>query len=159
MPFRSLFPQSCESSVIKSHWPSKSNSLGGSQSLCQIPRLGNLLWALELLQQCEHFFGIIVLQFVGCLLCSFMVGLKSCASQVCCSQSPCPRGRPLLTLAATRDTHTLKDRSGSVTGVHKVVFESSEHLSYFSCGSQGKNTEVVCHSLLQWTTFCQNSPP
>ena len=25
-------------------------------------------------------------------------------------------------------------------------------------GSQGKNTEVVCHSLLQWTTFCQNSP-
>ena len=34
--------QSCRSSVIKSHWPPKSNSLGGSQSLCQIPRLGNL---------------------------------------------------------------------------------------------------------------------
>ena len=26
-------------------------------------------------------------------------------------------------------------------------------------GSQGKNTEVVCHSLLQWTAFCQTSPP
>ena len=26
-------------------------------------------------------------------------------------------------------------------------------------GSQGKNTEVVCHSLFQWTTFCQTSPP
>ena len=26
-------------------------------------------------------------------------------------------------------------------------------------GSQGKNTEVVCHSLLQWTTLCQTSPP
>ena len=26
-------------------------------------------------------------------------------------------------------------------------------------GSQGKNTEVVCHSLLQWTTVCQASPP
>ena len=25
--------------------------------------------------------------------------------------------------------------------------------SYFSWGSQGKNAEVVCHSLLQWTTF------
>ena len=25
--------------------------------------------------------------------------------------------------------------------------------SYYSKGSQGKNTEVVCHSLLQWTTF------
>ena len=31
--------------------------------------------------------------------------------------------------------------------------------SYCSCGSQGKNIEVVCHSLLQWTTFCQISPP
>ena len=26
-------------------------------------------------------------------------------------------------------------------------------------GSQGKNAEVVCHSLLQWTAFCQDSPP
>ena len=31
-------------------------------------------------------------------------------------------------------------------------------LSYCSWSSQGKNTEVVCHSLLQWTMFCQNSP-
>ena len=31
--------------------------------------------------------------------------------------------------------------------------------SYCSWGSQGKNTEVVCHSLLRWTTFCQTSPP
>ena len=27
VPSKSLFPQSCGSSVIKSHWPSKSNSL------------------------------------------------------------------------------------------------------------------------------------
>ena len=31
--------------------------------------------------------------------------------------------------------------------------------SYCSWDSQGKNTEVVCPSLLQWTTFCQSSPP
>ena len=31
--------------------------------------------------------------------------------------------------------------------------------SYCSQGSQGKNTEVVCHSLLQWTIFCQTSSP
>ena len=31
--------------------------------------------------------------------------------------------------------------------------------SYCSWGSQGKNTDVVCHSLLQWITFCQTSPP
>ena len=30
--------------------------------------------------------------------------------------------------------------------------------SYCSWGSQGKNTEVVCHSLLQWTTFCHDQP-
>ena len=28
--------------------------------------------------------------------------------------------------------------------------------SYCSWGSQGKNTEVACHSLLQWTTFCHD---
>ena len=31
--------------------------------------------------------------------------------------------------------------------------------SYSSWGFQGKNTEVVCHSLLQCTTLCQTSPP
>ena len=30
-----------------------------------IPRLGNLLWALELLKKCKNLFGIIVFQFVG----------------------------------------------------------------------------------------------
>ena len=41
------------------------------------------------------------------------------------------------------------------------IFPLSYHFafSYCSWGSQGKNTEVVCHSLLQWTTFCQTSPP
>ena len=29
--------------------------------------------------------------------------------------------------------------------------------SYFSWDSQSKNTGMVCHFLLQWTTFCQNS--
>ena len=43
-------------------------------------------------------------------------------------------------------------------GVHLSV---SYHFAFSccSCGSQGKNTEVVCHSLLQWITFCQNSSP
>ena len=31
--------------------------------------------------------------------------------------------------------------------------------SYCSWGSQGKSTEVACHSFFQWTTFCQASPP
>ena len=89
---------------------------GGSQSLCLILRLGNLLWTLEVLQQWESFFGIIVLQFVGRLLSSSVMGLMvtsskrayatHCASQVCCSQSPCSHGRPLLTHASIGDTQT-----------------------------------------------------
>ena len=42
-----------------------------------------------------------------------------------------------------------------------VPLSASHHfaVSYCSWGSQGKNTEVVCHSLLRWPTFCQTSPP
>ena len=52
----------------------------------------------------------------------------------------------------------------SILGTHLTwgVYLSESYLfafSYCSWGSQGKNTEVVCHSLLQWTTFCQTSPP
>ena len=43
----------------------KVKSPGSSQSFGWISSLGNLLWALELLQQCKNFFGIIVLRFVG----------------------------------------------------------------------------------------------
>ena len=93
---KNLSPQSCVSSVIKSHWPSKSNSLGFSVRLPD-PRLGTLLLALELSQQCKNFFGIIVFQFVGCLLGGFMLGLNCHASQVCFSHSTCPHSRPLLT--------------------------------------------------------------
>ena len=43
----------------------------------------------------------------------------------------------------------------------RVPLSVSYHFafSYCSWGSQGKNTEVVCHSLLQGITFCQTSPP
>ena len=38
-----------------------------------------------------------------------------CHTQVCCTQSPCPCSRPLLTHTSTGDTQTLKGRSGSVS--------------------------------------------
>ena len=73
-----------------------------------------------------------------------MVGLMATSSktayatrwvtQVCCSQSPSPHGRPLLTCASPGDTRTLKGRSGSVSvgslgpGEPKVLFEPSKHL-------------------------------
>ena len=52
---------------------------GGSQFFCQIPRLGNLLWALELLQQCEKFLGIITSSL--CIFC--LVALFSSVAQSC----------------------------------------------------------------------------
>ena len=72
----------------------------GSQSLCQIPMLGNLLWVLELYQQCKNLFGIIVLQFVHHLLSGSMVGLlvissgrfyaTCCVTQVWYTRAPAP---------------------------------------------------------------------
>ena len=92
----------------------------------------------------QELLGISILQFVGHLFCGSMVGLMTTsskktyatrhASQVCCSQSYCPHSRPLLTHASAGDTQSLKGRSGSVSvgslgpGVHKVLFEPSEHL-------------------------------
>ena len=49
-------------------------------------------------------------------------------SQVCCSQSPCPHSRPLLTHASAGDTQALKGRSGSVScgvpGAHRFSLSS-----------------------------------
>ena len=53
--------------------------------------------------------------------------------------------------------------TSSVTEQHSTssipLIKMQRILGVINKGSQGKNTEVVCHSLLQWTTFCQNSPP
>ena len=46
VPSKSLFPQSCGSSVIKSHWPPKSNSLG-SPSYAPLFPAPLLLWASQ----------------------------------------------------------------------------------------------------------------
>ena len=49
--------------------------------------------------------------------------------------------------------------SSSILGTYQpgeFIFQCHLFAFYYcSWGSQGKNTEVVCHSLLQWTTSCQ----
>ena len=67
--------QSC-SSVIKSNWPSKSISLRAISPFARSPGWG-ICVGPELLQQCENFFAVIALQFVGRLLSGCMVGLLS----------------------------------------------------------------------------------
>ena len=59
-PSRSLFPQSCASSVIKSHWPPKSNSLG-----ILSPFVGSQGWESYCFLTVWECLCNIVLQFVG----------------------------------------------------------------------------------------------
>ena len=62
------------------------------------------------------------------------VGLKpfkrAYATQVCCTQSPCPCSRPLLTCTFIGAIQTHKGRSGSVSvgspSMHKASFEPSK---------------------------------
>ena len=66
---------------------------GGSQSLCWIPSLGNLLWALELSQQCENFFGIIIWLssslWVACLVALWW-GLHTTPPRSAAAKAPVP---------------------------------------------------------------------
>ena len=94
----------------------------------------------------QEFLCTIVLQFMCCLLSGSILGLMatsckrasatSCVTPVCCSQSPCPHGRLLLTCASGGDTQTLKSTSGSVSveslglSAHTVLFELSKHLCW-----------------------------
>ena len=95
---------------------------GDTQYICLIPRLWSLL-GLEHSQQCENFFGIIVLQFVSRLAGSSIGQLIAAFSKRTYATLwlpglllPEPHGRPLLTHASAEDPQTLKGRSGSVSG-------------------------------------------
>ena len=123
---------------------SKVKFFGGSQSLCQIPKVGKSVLGLRNFLRVREFIWYNCSQFVGRLLGSSMVGLITissktayathCVTQVCCTENHCPCGRPLLTCTSAGDTQTLKRRPGSVSvgsldsGAHVVLFEPSKHL-------------------------------
>ena len=135
VPPKSLFPLSCVNSVIKSHWPPKSNSLGFSVPLSD-PQVGKsfvgprtYLTVQEFVwYNCSAVCGSSAWQFYGGVNGNLLQeAYATCyMTQVCCTQSPCPCSMPLLTGASAGDTKTLKGRSGSVSvgflgpGVHKV---------------------------------------
>ena len=76
-----------------------------------------------------------------------------CDTQVCCTQSPCPCGRPLLTCTSTGDAQTLEGRSGLVSveypGANKVLSEPSKCLWWVS----GLILNVILPLLLSWWGF------
>ena len=91
VPSKSLFPQSCISSLIKSHWLPKSNSWGLPD-----PEVGKsvvvpstVLTVLELLwYNCSALCGPSALRLYGGVNGDLLQeGL--CHTQVCCTQSPC----------------------------------------------------------------------
>ena len=79
-PPRVCFPSPVEVLQSKS-MAFKVKFRGGYQSVCHILRSGNLLWTLELLQQCKNIFDIIVLQFVGHLLGGSLVRVMLTSSR------------------------------------------------------------------------------
>ena len=127
----SLFPQSWGSSVIKSCWPSKSDSWGFPVPLLD-PQVGKsivgprtfatvqeLVW-----YNCSAVSGLPISWLYGRATGS-VVGLTAtsfrrtnatlCGSQACYCRGPCPHGKSLLTHASTGDPQMLIGRSGSVS--------------------------------------------
>ena len=111
---------------------------GGSQSLGSIPRLENMFMGPRTFLTVQEFVWYNCSAVDGSSARQFYGGINGdllheglCHTQDCCTQSPCPCGRPLLTHTSTRDTQALKDRSGSVSvgslgpGTHQVLFEPS----------------------------------
>ena len=91
---------------------------GGSRSLGQIPRLKNLLRVLELSKQWKNLFGIIVLHFMGYLLCGSMVGLMATSSKSASAtwrwlHPDCCMPEPLPLWQATADPYFLRRHSNT----------------------------------------------
>lgn len=93
-----------------------------SLSLCQIPWLSSLNWVLDPSQQCENFFGKIVVQFLGHKPSGCMVGLMATSSKW--TYDTCPMSTTVAASATipapghcwpTPWQQTLTGRSGSVS--------------------------------------------
>ena len=71
---------------------------------------------------------------VGLMAISSKRAYATCGvTQVCCSQSPCPRSRPLSHVSAGNTKHSKAGLAQSLVGSlgpseHKVLFEPSKHL-------------------------------
>ena len=133
VPSKSLFPHFCVSSVIKFHWPPKSNSLGvlsrfarstgweiccGSQNFLPVREF---VW-----YNCSPVCGSSAWQLSGGIPGNLLQkGL--CHTQDCCSQSSCPCSRPLLTHASQQ---TLKhSKAGLVQSLWEILVHTRFCLS------------------------------
>ena len=89
------FQQSCGNLVIRSHWPSRSDSLGIPVPLLD-PQVGSLTWGLEPSLQWENFFGIIFLQFLGCPSSGVVIWFYHDCAPPTISLQLCPKTKKIL---------------------------------------------------------------
>jgi len=123
------------------HWPTPPwESLGHSWTSLDQSLVGSLLLSPGSL--CTQGFVCALQESVSPALCNFwwfyggvngnLLQESLCHTQVCCIQSPCPCGRPLVTHTSAGHTQTFKGRTDLVSmgspGAHKVLFEPSKHL-------------------------------
>ena len=120
---------------------------GNSQALCQMPRLGNLLWDLKHSQQCDNFFGIFFSLVYGSPALWLYIGVNGDQEDLC--HMPCLPGtllpEPLSSQQATTDPCLCRRPSNTHRhvclsllwgllllslgpGAHKVLFVPSKHL-------------------------------
>ena len=100
---KSLFPQSCVISVIKSHWPPKSNSLGVLTPFAKSPGWKICCGSQNFLNSVRTYL-VYFSSVCGSSAQQLYSGVNGdllsgglCHTQHCCIQSPGPYGRPLLT--------------------------------------------------------------
>ena len=116
VPSKSLFPQSCASSGVSTAAAAKSlqpcltlcDSIDSSPSGSPVPGI----------LQARTLEWVAISFSIWCLYGGVNGDLLQeglCHTQVCCTQSPCPCGRPLLAHTSSEDTQTLKSRSSSVS--------------------------------------------
>ena len=96
--------------------------------------------------QCTQAFLCAPQESVSPVLCKFwwLYGVVNggllqeglCHTQVCCTQSPCPCGRPQLTRTTTGDTQTFKDRTGSVQSLWGLLVCTKFCLSHPSVSAR-----------------------
>ena len=141
VPSKSLFPQSCGNSVIKSHWLLKLDSLRNPSPFAR-SQVGKFVvgpTARTSLVNCSPACGLSAWWLYGGTYGDLPeIYATYSASQEFCCQWPCPRSRPLLTHTSAGDPQTprkiwLSLLWGSLLhslgpGVHMVLFVPSKSL-------------------------------
>ena len=153
VPSKSLFPQSCGSSIIKFCWPSKSNSWGFSVPLWD-PRVGQSVTGPRTLATVEELLWYSCSPICESPARQLYSGVngdllqEGLCHRLCdpgsCTQSPCPCGRPILTHTSTGDTQIQFwqfEKSGEYQ--KNIYFCFIDYTKAFNCVDHNKLWKIL----------------